>query len=1492
MRHSAFLSSAILCLASFLLNGCSTTQSASSATSPLTTTPNSGTGSTSPNPTVSLLVPASISAGSGATTVTLTGTSFFPVTAVQIGGAIENTTYLSSTQVTATIPASQLIQGALLSVIVLNDASTSGASAPVTFTVKNPVPAITQIVPGNLYTGTPTTSVSILGSGFVPTTIIQSGGTSLPTAYVNGNLLTAILPASAFAMPGSLNLVAVNPTPAGGSSSATSIAVNNPAPGPYISVSPGVFAASTTIPTTITVTGSNFISTSVVQFSGSAIPTTYVSSTKLTGVLSVAILASTGYSPVTVSTPTPGGGTSAQYYVDVTSPIAIPILTSTDPTSLIANSTAQNIVVNASNLTYSASTSIPQFTVLWNGNPLPTYQHSTYAYPGYQVSLTATIPGNLLTTAGSGTLTVSSPASPPAISNALTVPIVNPPPPTLTSLSPVAGMTNASATVSLTGTGFTSSSTVNLNGTLIPSILSTSGTLTVNLPAASVAVPGNLNFTVTNPAPGGGTSNPLPFTVFIGIANNAMVYNPFNGLLYVSVPASSSSPYASSVVSIDPLTGAFGTPISLGQGPDKLALSSDGNTLWVTLDTAVAVRPLNLKTGVPGTVIPLSSLTTNSAVPLAIAAVPSSPNSFAVFAGSYSTGNLAIYDNGVLRGKPVALQIGGNTGAAIQFDPTRSEIYVAGATTYNTYNYNAAGITPLADGIAGINYLSSANEFQVAGGQTYTDLGQVLDAESGALLATLIDLPAVASTPSTYGTQAVPAQGPAFVDLPLGKEFILDTYGPTYSSPYLQIQNFSTSTFTPLPGTLLVGVLPAPNYGYPSPSVTSSLLRWGTNGLAFRTGLGVYSLRSSIVKDLSTTITDLGVSLSASGGATTGTSTTYVATISNKGPATATNVAFTAITPASGILKSVTSAGTCSSANPIVCDLGTLPAGGSATVTFVVQQNLAGSIAATAQVSGSETDPNLANNLVGIFVTVTGSPWSRPATLTNIAPAAVQAGAGTTLVTLTGDNFSSATSVLLGGTSLPVTYVGPSMLTVNVPAAQLKTLGWLALTAVNPAPGGGASATLPLTVYQVITGGINHILYEPFSRKIYASLGSGSETLAGNSIAQLTPETATFATPVRLGTEPARIAISDDGTTLYALLADSFGIQHFNLTSQTADFAVYPPVTPNSYSFPPITGYVDLAVRPGSNSTVVVDFDSNDGIGIMDFNAATKSATLRGSTTGYGYGGNPRFYDVNTVYITGDNADVYGFTLPAAGFVIQNPHTSASLYPFNTFQFAGGLAYADNGEVANLTSATPALTGYFPPVAGSTGVAFNQKVAPDASLGRVFFFAGTNPQNYYPYSNSGPDGIVGYDIKTLLPTSIVPFNATTIEGTTTYAPLDLVRWGQDGLAALTSTGHLYLLRGPAVVPSELTTSTAATLNNSATNVTHGSGNLLVSLSGTNFLPGVAITWNGAYRTTTIVDANHVDVAVPASDLVSTGIANVVATNPGAPASTTLHVVIQ
>ena len=122
----------------------------------------------------------------------------------------------------------------------------------------------------------------------------------------------------------------------------------------------------------------------------------------------------------------------------------------------------------------------------------------------------------------------------------------------------------------------------------------------------------------------------------------------------------------------------------------------------------------------------------------------------------------------------------------------------------------------------------------------------------------------------------------------------------------------------------------------------------------------------------------------------------------------------------------------------------------------------------------------------------------------------------------------------------------------------------------------------------------------------------------------------------------------------------------------------------------------------------------------------------------------------------------------------------------------------------------------------------------------------------------------------------------------------MVRWGQDGLAILTSTDHIYLLRGAAIVPALWGSGAgSATLGAvSSTSWAKGSSNVLLTLTGSGFAPGVAVTWNGSYRTTTIADAMHVTVAIPAGDLAAAGTGSLVATNPGAASSNALGVTVQ
>ena len=247
----------------------------------------------------------------------------------------------------------------------------------------------------------------------------------------------------------------------------------------------------------------------------------------------------------------------------------------------------------------------------------------------------------------------------------------------------------------------------------------------------------------------------------------------------------------------------------------------------------------------------------------------------------------------------------------------------------------------------------------------------------------------------------------------------------------------------------------------------------------------------------------------------------------------------------------------------------------------------------------------------------------------------------------------------------------------------------------------------------------------------------------------------------------------------------------------------------------------------------------------------------------------------------------------SAGFTYYNysQYTESTLERFGCFKLSGGLAFANAGGVANPAPSPAIQIGVFP-VSGGGEFSTSYSFAPDASLQRAFYLVNTAAAAGASSSSGAPDGIQVFDQNTFLPTGTVDLNMETIEGNTSYSGVDVVRWGQDGLAILTSGGHIYLVRGAVVAPQELQSNSAATLSASSTaTLSHGAGNTLLTLTGSNFIPGVAVTWNGAYRTTTIVDATHVSVAIPSSDLTVAGTASLVATNPGASASGALTITI-
>jgi hypothetical protein len=486
-------------------------------------------------------------------------------------------------------------------------------------------------------------------------------------------------------------------------------------------------------------------------------------------------------------------------------------------------------------------------------------------------------------------------------------------------------------------------------------------------------------------------------------------------------------------------------------------------------------------------------------------------------------------------------------------------------------------------------------------------------------------------------------------------------------------------------------------------------------------------------------------------------------------------------------------------------------------------------------------------------------------------------------IVLTGTGFSGATTVQLNGATIQTSFVSATQLTATVPAASLASLGWAPITVSNPAPGGGTSSPLPLTVFSVLNVGASHILYDPYSRKIMASVGTGTSSVAGNSIVAITPDNASIGTAIPIGGTPTRLALTSDGQILYALIPSSTigSIARFKMLTQQPDFTV---------SGFQATGYElgldGIATQPGTENTIAVDAGQYIGMSIFDFDPISKTAARRGVATGI-YAGGPCivFPNASSLFLTGGSTlNTYSVTSNGLLNGSYPYYVSSSLQYFGCSKLDGGILYAGPGGVANANLYPAVQLGTFEGLMGIDNGVTVGAWAPDTSLGQFFYLTEANPNDY-----SGIfDSITAFNNQTFMPTTAIPLPVTAIEGTTRVTGVDVVRWGRDGVAILSSGGRIYLIRGGAIVPQLLNVNSAVILTaSSLTSTTHGTGNTSITLTGSNFVPGVAVLWNGSYRTTTIMDPTHVSVAIPASDLAQAGIAVITAVNPGAPASAPL-----
>jgi hypothetical protein len=123
---------------------------------------------------------------------------------------------------------SGLSQGATYFYVVsaINASGESPNSAEVSAPVDNPVPAISSLSPLNVPAGTAFV-LTVNGSNFLPTSVVNVGGQPQPTNFVSSTQLTGSITASAAASAGVVAVSVANPMSGGGPSAAVNLTIDD-----------------------------------------------------------------------------------------------------------------------------------------------------------------------------------------------------------------------------------------------------------------------------------------------------------------------------------------------------------------------------------------------------------------------------------------------------------------------------------------------------------------------------------------------------------------------------------------------------------------------------------------------------------------------------------------------------------------------------------------------------------------------------------------------------------------------------------------------------------------------------------------------------------------------------------------------------------------------------------------------------------------------------------------------------------------------------------------------------------------------------------------------------------------------------------------------------------------------------------------------------------------------------------------------------------------
>jgi hypothetical protein len=343
-----------------------------------------------PTPTISSILPNSAKSGDPSFTLTVTGTGFLNGAVVFLNSTPETTTFVNSTQLTATIPTSDIPLPATVPVNVQNAQPACCFSNSLNFTINlgvYPVPGLSGIIPSSAVAGGVGFTLTALGNNFAPGAVLEFNGIAMQTTVSNTQIISSSISASAIANAGTAQVTIFNPTPGGGMSMPQPFTLTQPTVVPTISsISPAAGASGTSF--TLTITGTGFQQGTNVFFNNLYYGGTFTSSTQFSAAFNLTGI-SPGTYPLYVVDPVPAG-TSAPFNFVVTGP--------PDFTITSSGTTTQTVPAGQAATFTNAITIAPQ-------NGFSAQVNLSCSLPVTATATTCTVTPNMFAS-GSGTATV------------------------------------------------------------------------------------------------------------------------------------------------------------------------------------------------------------------------------------------------------------------------------------------------------------------------------------------------------------------------------------------------------------------------------------------------------------------------------------------------------------------------------------------------------------------------------------------------------------------------------------------------------------------------------------------------------------------------------------------------------------------------------------------------------------------------------------------------------------------------------------------------------------------------------------------------------------------------------------------------------------------------------------------------------------------------------------------------------------------------------